>query len=199
MMARLCQQSTFLNSTGHVIWLTGMLFRRFAGYIKVRAHMRKVAPLSLLLVFALIAGCERPTAKPVSSAPSGAVQIEQSEFGLFKIDDEKKATFSPSKTVPLSVNQAYGWVVKLRTKQDKVKWREEFTLPAAPAIWDNPPASLRELSADRKTSTLEKEVSPNNGTIFNAWSVAPGDPTGRYTIRLTIEDAEPIVFEFEVR
>jgi len=126
------------------------------------------------------------------------VQIEQAQFGLFSIDDGK-ATFSPSKSVPLSTEQAYGWVVKLRTKQDKVKWREEFTLPAAPAIWGNTPASFREISTDRKTSILEKEVSPDNGTIFNAWSVAPGDPTGRYTIRLTIEDADPIVFEFEVR
>jgi len=160
--------------------------------------MRTVAPLSLLLVLTLLVGCERPAAKSVSSALPGVVQIEQAQFGLFKIDDGK-ATFSPSKTVPLSVNQAYGWVVLLRTKQEKVKWREELTLPAAPATWGVPPANLREVSADRKTSILEKEASPNNGTIFNAWSVLAGDPPGRYTMRLTIEDAEPIVFEFEVQ
>jgi hypothetical protein len=90
-------------------------------------------------------------------------------------------------------------VVTLRTKQATVKWREEFSLPSAPIVWGSPPASSREVSADRKTSIIEREVSPNKGTIFNVWSVAAGDPPGRYLIRLTVADAAPVVFEFEVR
>jgi hypothetical protein len=101
---------------------------------------------------------------------------------LFTIEDGK-ASFTPSKTVPLSINQAYGWVVKLRTKQETVKRQEEFTLPSAPTMWGSPPGSFQEFSADKRTSILEREVVPKNGTIFNSWSVAAGDPPGRYQLQ----------------
>lgn len=160
--------------------------------------MRNIAPLSFLLSLTLLWGCQQPTSQVDHTALPGAVQIERAEFGLFKKVDGNSA-FSPSRTVPLSVNQAYGWVVKLHTNQEKIKWREEFTLPAAPAVWGDLPATSRQVSDDGKTSILEREVVPVDGTIFNSWSVAAGDPPGLYTIRLTVADAKPIVFEFEVR
>jgi hypothetical protein len=95
------------------------------------------------------------------------------------------------------VNQPYGWVVALKTTQSKIKWREEFILPSAPATWDNQ-GGTHTVSPDRTVSVTEREVEPTRGIIFNSWSVAEGDPKGRYVIRLTIENATPIVFEFNV-
>jgi hypothetical protein len=55
-----------------------------------------------------------------------------------------------------------------------------------------------EISADRKVSTLEREVTPERGFLFHSWSISPGDPKGRHVIKVTIEDAPPVVFEFDV-
>lgn len=169
-----------------------------AGQFEDGTHMRKVALFSVFIVFAFIAGCEQSTSKAKSITLPSGVHIETAEFGLFELDGGK-ATFVPAKTVPYSVNQAYGWVVKLQTKQERVKWREEFTLPSAPTEWGNPPDSSQQITGDRRTSILVREVTPHNGKIFNSWSVAAGDPRGRYTIRLVIENAMPVVFEFEVQ
>jgi hypothetical protein len=45
----------------------------------------------------------------------------------------------------------------------------------------------------------EREVAPDQGLIFNTWSVAAGDPAGKYVIRVFVEGALAKTFEFEVR
>jgi hypothetical protein len=131
---------------------------------------------------------------------SAATEVISGNFGLFNLSDPNKPTFVPTTVVPLSPNQAYGWIIRLRTDKSKIKWREEFTLPVKPATWgDAEPLGTRSVSNDGRTSVTEREVSPERGVIFNSWSVAPGDPKGRYMIRVFVEGSLTKTFEFEVR
>ena len=164
--------------------------------------------LALLSVLAL-AACDqaRPpepaaakelpsVAAPPPSTPA-SVQVEQSAFGLFNRTPDGRVDFKPAKTVPLTPNQEFGWIIGVTTSKPTVRWREEFTVPTPPETW-GPTDGKHEISADRKTSTLEREVTPERGFLYHSWAIAPGDPKGRHTIKVTIEDAPPVVFEFEV-
>jgi hypothetical protein len=134
-------------------------------------------------------------APPPSTEPS--VQVEQAAFGVFSRTADGRVDFKPTKTVPLKPDQEFGWVIGVTTSRPTVKWREEFTVPYPPETW-GPVDGKHELSADRKVSTLEREVTPYRGFVYNAWTIAPGDPKGRHVMKVTIEDAPPVVFEFEI-
>ena len=54
------------------------------------------------------------------------------DFGILDKDAEGKEIFVKTNIVPLVENQGYGWIITLGKNVDKVKWREEFTLPAPP-------------------------------------------------------------------
>ena len=163
---------------------------------------------ALLLVLGL-AACEQakppePAARPelpahAAPAPRAepTVQIEQAAFGLLEQAPDGRVNFKPTKTVPLMPNQSFGWIIGVTTTKPTVKWREEFIVPEAPETW-GPVEGKHELSADRKVSILEREVMPERGFVFNSWTIAPGDPKGRHVIKVTIEDAPPVVFEFDV-
>lgn len=133
-------------------------------------------------------------------AVSAKVAVVGARFGVFQVSSLGLAGFSPATTVPLKPGQAYGWVIDLKTNQTEVSWKEEFTLPAKPATWGIPePLGSRSTSSDGRTTTTQRRVSLDRGTIFNAWSVAPGDPAGRYVIRVSVEGLPAQVFEFDVR
>ena len=125
------------------------------------------------------------------------VRIEQAAFGVFSLTADGRVDFKPTKAVPLKPNQEFGWVIGVTTTKPTVKWREEFTVPYPPETW-GPVEGKHEISADRKVSILEREVTPDRGFLFNTWTIAPGDPKGRHVIKVTIEDAAPIVFEFDI-
>lgn len=129
-----------------------------------------------------------------------ATKVTGGEFGLFNISDPSKPSFVPSAFVPLVPDQAYGWVIHVRTDKAKIKWREEFTLPVKPTTWGAvEPVGERSVSNDGRTSVTEREVIPDQGVIFNSWSVAPGDPKGSYIIRVFIEGSLAKTFKFEVK
>jgi len=170
--------------------------------------MRRPALLIAPLVLALCACGEaqppEPPARvelPARAAPAPpvepAVRIEQYAFGLFNRTPDGRIDFQPTKTVPLRPDQSFGWIIGVITKKPTVRWREEFTVPYPPQTW-GPVDGRHEISPDRKVSILEREVEPERGFVFNSWAIAPGDPKGRHTIKVTIEDAPPVVFEFEV-
>jgi hypothetical protein len=173
-----------------------------------RGMQRRFALLLASLAFVLCA-CEQakppaPAARkelPAYAAPGPPVeplvQIEQYAFGLFGQTPDGRIDFKPAKSVPLKPDQSFGWVIGLTTTKPTVKWREEFTVPYPPQTW-GPVEGKHQLSADRKVSVLEREVTPERGFVYNSWTIAPGDPKGRHTIKVTIEDAPPIVFEFDV-
>jgi hypothetical protein len=144
---------------------------------------------------------EIASAAVTDTPPAPAIEIVQADFGAFDVSDPGEPSFFPTTAVPHRVDQKYGWIVYLRTTKTKVKWREEFTLPASPETWglDGVPGR-NSISADRRTSITEneEELGPL-GVILNIWQVERGDPRGRYVIRLIIEDRLERTFEFDVQ
>lgn len=122
------------------------------------------------------------------------VVVEQAQFGTYS----KEGEFTAAKTVPLVVGQSYGWKVKLnQLKPDaKVKWKEEFVLPATPKEWGG---SQGAVSKDKRTNVTEREDVPIDGWIGHAWSVAEGDPPGKYTMNVFINDTLVKTFKFQVK
>lgn len=131
-------------------------------------------------------------------APEQLVIIS-AEFGLLSLPRSGSVGFWPSTKVPLKRDQSYGWIIRLQTSKQKVKWREEVSLPSAPESWGvGEKLGLHKISEDRKVAITEGEVTPDRGFIFNAWTIAPGDPKGRYVIRLSIEGRFVKEFQFDV-
>lgn len=161
-----------------------------------------MSPLIALLSFVALALCGPTVASPPSrvGSVSSAYEVVRADFGLFNPPESGRPTFVPANVVPLTPNQGYGWIMLLRTDKPKIKWREEFTLPAKPATWGGPePLGSRSVSTDDRVSITEREVPTDRGIIFNSWAVAPGDPKGRYVIRVFIEGSLAKVFEFDVQ
>lgn len=155
------------------------------------------------LVVFLVVSFGTPAVASTSSHIVGVVtspEVVRAEFGLFNPPGSGKPAFAPVKVVPLVPNQGYGWIILLRTDKQKIKWREEFTLPAKPGTWGEPePLGARSVSSDGRVSMTEREVTLDRGVIFNTWAVAPGDPKGHYVIRVFIEGTLARVFEFDVQ
>jgi hypothetical protein len=128
------------------------------------------------------------------------IEIVSAEFGLFNSPESGKPLFVPTRSVPFIENQGYGWIIVIKTKKPKVKWREEFTLPSLPTTWgEGEKQGISTISSDRKTSVIERDVELGRGLISNAWAIAPGDPKGRYVIRVIIDGVMERTFEFEVQ
>jgi hypothetical protein len=162
---------------------------------------RMLIPTLLLILSVAVATATHAALAPEPGQPSiPEVSIVSAQFGLFNPPESGKEPFVPTTIVPLTENQGYGWVILLDTRKPTIRWREEFTLPAAPTTWGDPvPDGSHAVSGDRKVSVLEREVQPEQGMISNSWAVAPGDPKGRYVIRVIIEGNLERVFEFDVQ
>ena len=123
-----------------------------------------------------------------------AFKVLKAEFGV-----ASPFGFRPSTKVPLKAGQGFGWVIQLDIQRDSVKWREEIRMPAAPASWRVEDKEARHtLSADRRTSILERESRLEDGVVYNFWQLEPGDPKGRYTMLVMIEGLLVSTFEFDV-
>jgi hypothetical protein len=158
---------------------------------------RPVLVLVAALTFGLISCTREATVSALDSQLE--FRVVRAEFGLFHMKPDGRAEFTPSNTVPLRQDQSYGWVASLQSPKPTIRWKEEFSLPAAPKVWGEQSGASQAISSDRRISTIERVVAPKNGLILNAWSVAAGDPPGDYTIRLTVEDQPPITFRFVVQ
>ena len=167
--------------------------------------MLRLAGLLLLWTLGLLTGQPAtaelaPSATPPLVLKKG-IEVVHAEFGLFNDEPEPdKPTFVPASVVPYVPDQAYGWVVTFNTPGVRVHWKEEFTLPAAPATWgESHEGTTQRVSPDRRTSVKEADATLPLGVLSNSWTVAPGDPKGRYVIRLFIDGKLVRTFEFEVR
>lgn len=159
-----------------------------------------LAPFVLLLWTGWSTGAMNPNVAPKMDDPARSeVVIVRTDFGVVNLPESGKPTFVSTKEVPMIENQGYGWIIQLETKKPRIRWREEFTLPSAPATWGDRETQKNSISGDGRVSVIEREVEPEDGLISNFWSVAPGDPKGRYVIRVIIEDTLERVFEFEVK
>lgn len=159
--------------------------------------MNKILSI-LIAVNILIGHANASTASETSKSITGT-QVISGHFGLFNPDDPAHG-FTPSDVVPLVENQSYGWVIRLRTNKSTVKWREEFVLPEKPDTWGSAQAfGKHSISPNGRVSITEREVTPEKGMIFNVWTVAPGDPKGKYIIRVFVEGRLVKTFRFDVQ
>lgn len=150
--------------------------------------------MRILLAAGLALQMTLPLASTEKAIPPTPFKVLKAEFGVIV-----PGGFQPATKVPFKEGQSFGWVIQLDTKRDTVKWREELRLPSAPQSWQADEQSGKHtVSADRKTSILEREAKVENGVIFNFWSIAPGDPKGRYTLRVMLEGMLVSSFEFDV-
>jgi len=128
------------------------------------------------------------------------IEILSADFGLFNMSESGKPHFQPTLRVPFKEKQSYGWIILLKTKKKRIKWREELELPVAPKTWDDvKKPGRRTISKDRRVAITELEVMPAGGLILNAWTIDPGDPAGKYIIRIYIENEHVRAFEFYVQ
>lgn len=138
----------------------------------------------------------------LSSVPAQAqtapaeTEILHATSGVFSQSDN---AFRPTRDVSLASKDAYGWVIQVRTDKPVVRWREEFTLPAPAASWGVDGDPQISVAGDRRTSVTEREVEASDGWVANAWTVADGDPRGRYVMRVTIDGGPSREFEFDVQ
>lgn len=150
--------------------------------------------MNILLAAALALQLTTAAATTEKAIPPSQFKVLKAEFGVIV-----PGGFQPTTKVPFKEGQSFGWVIQLDTKRDMVKWREELRLPSAPQTWQaDEKSGTHTLSADRKTSILEREAKLENGVIYNFWQVSPGDPKGRYTMRVMLEGMLVSSFEFDV-
>ncbi|MEH2071886.1 MAG: hypothetical protein V7K47_27680 [Nostoc sp.] len=126
------------------------------------------------------------------------ITVSNAEFGLKRVDAKGNVTIFQTTTVPLQQGNAYGWRIKLQDYQGEVKWREVLRLPKPPETWGTDSGEDFSISADGTTSVTRRTQSAPDGVIENFWTIAPGDPVGKYKIEVYIADRLISTFEFEV-
>ena len=126
------------------------------------------------------------------------IVVNKTEFGVKIVNPEGKVNFFPTTTVPLKEGDAYGWKITLDNYQGNVKWREVLTLPQPPETWTTQDNRNFSISADGKTATSTRTVTPVNGVIENFWIISPGDPLGKHQIEVYVDERLIGTFAFEI-
>ena len=123
----------------------------------------------------------------------------QAQFGLLAVDATGNPSLVETRRIPNTVGQRYGWIIEVGAMSSPISWTEQLILPEAPASWgpseDQPNVSI---SRDRRTITIRDESVAMNGYVHNVWVVGEGDPSGRYSIRVTLSDGRSAEFLFTV-
>jgi hypothetical protein len=172
--------------------------------------MRTWATIAVLasswLIFGVI--CSEPIAATSGVAQNATpfptptslkkITVSNAEFGLKRVDSKGNVTIFRTTRVPLQQGNAYGWRIKLKDYQGEVKWREVLHLPKPPETWGTDNGEDFSISADGTTSITRRTQSAPGGVIGNFWTIAPGDPLGKYRIDIYIDDRLIGTFEFEV-
>lgn len=115
------------------------------------------------------------------------IAVEDVVFGIPVEGEDSEPGFSETRAVPHVQDQRYGWMMSLHTGRDRVRVREELTLPAPPISWGRAATDPRAtLSEDRRRAVVEEETTYDR--VQRSWSIDHGDPEGVYTLRLYVED-----------
>ena len=152
---------------------------------------------TLIFALAAILLC----AVPAAAGPGP--QIVESVFGILEDDGTGQQSFRQTHTVPLKPGVKFGWMLRLEPSSGIVRWREEYTQPTAPRSWG--PEQIgsrgvkRRISADGRTSVMDREERISGGVIISAWQIAAGDPPGLHIIRVTLENGQNAEFKFLVQ
>ncbi|NWF60704.1 MAG: hypothetical protein HXY43_15945 [Fischerella sp.] len=126
------------------------------------------------------------------------IAVNKVEFGVLRVEKSGKVTLIPTNKVPLQEGTVYGWRVQLRDYQGEVTWREVFQLPQRPETWGTTNTDNFSLSTDGTAAETKRTDLTKDGVITNSWTIAAGDPMGKHTIEVYIDDRRIAAFEFEV-
>jgi hypothetical protein len=136
-----------------------------------------------------------PQSQPNKTQP---INISKVEFGVAKRDAEGKIDFTPTIKIPLVEGNKYGWRIQIQGVTGQVTWREVLRLPKAPQTWATDNGENFTLSADGTEAVTKRTQLPKDGIIENFWTVAPGDPPGKHTIYVYVDERLVGNFEFEI-
>jgi hypothetical protein len=140
-----------------------------------------------------------PSSGPISqSSNAKPVTVSKAEFGVLRVDSNGKSNFTPTTRVLLNQGGKYGWRIQLKDYKGEVKWREVLRLPKRPETWATDDGENFSVSADGIEAVTKRTELPSDGVIENFWTIAPGDPGGKHTIRVYVDDRLIASFEFEV-
>ena len=123
----------------------------------------------------------------------------QAQFGLFVPDAAGNTSFVETRSIPNTAGQSFGWIIEVGAVSDPIWWTEQLMLPEAPASWGELDSQANvSISRDRRTITTRDESEVIDGLIYNMWEVIEGDPSGQYSIRVTLSDGRSTEFLFAV-
>lgn len=153
--------------------------------------------LAIFIIF-LVSGCAAQNALPHATHDHKSIEVTQAAFGLFPSEESGRTKFVSSTKIPFVVGESYGWVLTVKTSRKTVKYRDELTLPKPITQWGQPTGAEQMVASDGKSAVAEREASVENGQIHGGWGIADSDPRGRYVSKVTLEDGQTLVFEFDV-
>jgi hypothetical protein len=127
-----------------------------------------------------------------------SITVNKVKFGVLRGDRNGKVTFIPTTKVLLNEGDRYGWRIQLKNYEGAVTWHEVIKLPKAPETWGVNSGEDFSISDNGKEATTKRIQFAKRGVIENFWTVAPGDPTGKYLIEVYIDNRRVASFDFEV-
>lgn len=132
------------------------------------------------------------------SVNTKTMTVKKAEFGVLRDDSNSKESFIPTTKVPLKEGKRYGWRIQLKDYKSEVTWREVLRLPKLPNTWSTASGENFSISADGTEAVTKRTQLANKGVIENFWTVSSGDPTGKHTIAVYVDNRRIGFFEFEV-
>lgn len=125
-------------------------------------------------------------------------KLDKSEFGVVtnREGPSKSWEVHPVVVVPNMPGIQYMWKLKTNFKAP-IFVREEFILPEAPSTWKVKSASAQLVDGGREC-VMESFQPVDDGWVAHAWTVSPGDPSGLYEIRISLNGKPAHTFVFNV-
>lgn len=153
---------------------------------------------SAIALVLLASGCATQSQAQDAPAERATIEVTQATFGSFHPERSDGPGFVPATRIPFAVGGSYGWILQVRTSRPTIKYRDELMLPEPAAHWDQPTGAEQTVAADGKSAVAEREATVENGQIHGGWGMAEGDPRGRYVSKVTLEDGQVLIFEFDI-
>jgi hypothetical protein len=121
--------------------------------------------------------------------------VEVLKFGSGIITDiDGKKIFTETEDVPYKSGQIFGWYMYIRSNTENIKLFEVLHLSDV-GVWSNSNNII--VSNDRKSAGKVKDET-NTGYIKGGWSIVKGDPKGKSTIDVYINNKIIHSFHYNV-
>jgi hypothetical protein len=157
---------------------------------------RKLSPIGIVAIAGILLTMNLPS--------RGAANLEVLDkyfYGEIVTDGKSSHRRNTNRIPNIPDMVCFGWVIKVKPRQELAKITEIFTLPAAPENWigpDEDPYSQTMTSQDRKVATTNRFMALGKGQLGNSWCISKGDPSGFHHIVVLSGTQILAEFEFEV-